>query len=208
MFFFGAVRGLYSIPLLIKWWLWRDSNPQNRDPKSRTYSNSVTQPLVDGKTMEAIMTTITYTKSVLEQAVYNSTSYAGVLRYLGLKQAGGTQSYIKGRIQYFNINTSHFTGSTWNRGLKLPKLTATQILVKRSSKQLKQKTMILRRALLEVGRLYICEWCKIGETWNNKPITLEIDHIDGDFLNNEVNNLRFLCPNCHSQTSTHNRRKK
>lgn len=149
-----------------------------------------------------------YSRHILSEAVKASKSYSGVLRYLGLKQAGGTQSYIKRRIQYFDIDTSHFTGSTWNRGLKLPKLTANQILVKRSSGQFKQKTMILRRALLEVGRLYICEWCKINGTWNNKPITLEIDHIDGNFLNNEANNLRFLCPNCHSQTSTYNRRKK
>ena len=48
---------------------------------------------------------------------------------------------------------------------------------------------------------YSCSCCTLGE-WNNKPIVLELDHIDGDNRNNEPSNLRLLCPNCHSQTPT------
>lgn len=50
-------------------------------------------------------------------------------------------------------------------------------------------------------RGYQCEECKITE-WNNKPILLECDHIDGNHKNNTLENLRLLCPNCHSQTPT------
>lgn len=46
-----------------------------------------------------------------------------------------------------------------------------------------------------------CLICKI-DSWNSIPVILEIDHIDGDRTNNTKNNLRLLCPNCHSQTST------
>jgi hypothetical protein len=48
---------------------------------------------------------------------------------------------------------------------------------------------------------YSCICCGIS-TWNDKPITLELDHIDGDPDNNMPSNLQLLCPNCHSQTPT------
>jgi response regulator of citrate/malate metabolism len=59
-------------------------------------------------------------------------------------------------------------------------------------------------------RLYIlerdnhkCVWCGIGTTYNDKPLVLQIDHIDGNRKNNSEDNLRTMCPNCHSQTETY-----
>jgi HNH endonuclease len=53
----------------------------------------------------------------------------------------------------------------------------------------------------------VCNWCGGGNIWNERPLTLQIDHMDGDRRNWSLENLRFLCPNCHSQTETFGVRK-
>ena len=53
----------------------------------------------------------------------------------------------------------------------------------------------------------ICENCGIGE-WNGKKLTMEVEHVDGNVNNNNSDNLKVLCPNCHSQTPTWRRKKK
>lgn len=147
-----------------------------------------------------------YTREMLEEAVANSTSVMGVLRYFNLRQAGGSNSNMSSRIKYFNIDTSHFTGSGWNKGgTATNRKTAEQILVVLKPGSHRQKYTQLRRAMLEKGIEHKCELCSLGNIWNNTCITLEIDHIDGDWLNNKLGNLRFLCPNCHSQQNQTNR---
>lgn len=51
-----------------------------------------------------------------------------------------------------------------------------------------------------------CEECGISDTWNGKPLSFELHHVDGDHYNNEISNLQILCPNCHSQTDSYRRR--
>jgi len=58
----------------------------------------------------------------------------------------------------------------------------------------------IRKVLTEIEG-YKCSCCGISE-YNNKPITLQVDHIDGNAGDNSPDNLRLICPNCHSQTST------
>lgn len=59
----------------------------------------------------------------------------------------------------------------------------------------------LRKRMLREGTKYACAECGIDE-WCGKPISFEVDHIDGNSRNNCLSNLRLLCPNCHSQTIT------
>ena len=65
----------------------------------------------------------------------------------------------------------------------------------------------LKKILLTSGREYKCESCGIKD-WNNKPLSLELEHKDGDCFNNDLSNLEFLCPNCHSLTPTFRGRNK
>lgn len=65
------------------------------------------------------------------------------------------------------------------------------------------RAVSLRKALLHLGRKYECEVCQQGPTWNGQPLTLQVDHKDGDNQNHVPENLRFLCPNCHTQTPTY-----
>ena len=63
----------------------------------------------------------------------------------------------------------------------------------------------LKKILITAGRSYECEMCEISE-WQGHKISLDLDHIDGDTFNNDLSNLRYLCPNCHSTTHTYRRR--
>jgi hypothetical protein len=150
-----------------------------------------------------------YTRALLEEAVAASVTMSGVLRHLGLRQNGGTQAHLRRRINGFGIDTSHFLGQAHSRGRpSTRRLAPEKVLVVRPEGATRQKPATLKRALLSLGRQYRCEGCGVGSTWNGKPLTLQIDHIDGHFLDCRVENLRFLCPNCHSQTPTHAGRNK
>lgn len=140
-----------------------------------------------------------YTREVLEPAVAASTSVAGVLRYLGLRQNGGAHAHISRTIKKLGLDTAHF--QRWGPHNTAPlKHAPERILVRRPPGSPRMSRRMLRRALLESGMPYECATCGINAMWRGQPLTLDIDHIDGDFLNNEIENLRFLCPNCHRQT--------
>lgn len=59
---------------------------------------------------------------------------------------------------------------------------------------------VIKRILIE-DRGYKCESCDNSE-WMGEPITLELEHSDGNYMNNNIDNLKLLCPNCHSMTPT------
>jgi hypothetical protein len=148
-----------------------------------------------------------YTREILESAVRQNHSLAGVLRTLGLKPAGGSHTHISRRIKTLGIDTSHFLGQGSNRGPdhRGPKpLTCEQVFVLRKSGY-RQKARILRKALLESGRPYHCgrKGCPLSDEWLGEPLVLHVNHKNGDWLDDRAENLEFLCLNCHSQTPTY-----
>ncbi|WP_395296038.1 HNH endonuclease signature motif containing protein [Kitasatospora hibisci] len=145
-----------------------------------------------------------YTKELLQEAVSASHSVAGVVRYLGQRQAGGTQAHIGRRIKAFGIDTSHFTGQAHNRGKTSPRrLPPEEVLVQRPMEAKRIPGVRIRRALAALGRPECCEGCGTGSEWRGRPLTLEVDHINGDWSDNRPGNLRLLCPNCHAVTETY-----
>ncbi|GAA4924798.1 HNH endonuclease [Actinoplanes utahensis] len=143
-----------------------------------------------------------YTADVLAAAATHSTSIAGVLRMLGLRPAGGSHSHISRRLKQLGIDTSHFTGSAHNLGdhnlRNVPRRERLQRLPE-GSRRVPGKR--LRTALTNIGVPEHCAWCGCGTIYNGRPLVLHVDHINGDFLDNRPDNLRLLCPNCHSQTA-------
>ena len=144
---------------------------------------------------------IKYTKELLQNAVSKNISVAGVMKDLrgDIPPSGSLHAHLKKQIKKFGIDTSHFTGKAWNKGgTTSQKISWEKVLVFHRNEDRKESTHRLRRALLESGRKYICEMCKISE-WNKKSIVLEVHHKNGDNRDNRPENLIFLCPNCHSQ---------
>lgn len=143
----------------------------------------------------------------LAAAVAASISYAEVLRRLGIKQAGGSQAHISRRVKAIGLDTSHFHRRAPNRGKPSPQRARPELVLRMlppGSGRI--RTPQLRRALIESGVLETCDECGRKPEWCDKPLRLVIDHRNGDWLDNRLENLRFLCPNCHSQTATWCRR--
>lgn len=142
---------------------------------------------------------MSYTEKELRQAVKDSYSYSQVLLNLGKSKSGSSIKVIRNKINSKSIDVSHFK-KTRNYEVSTNKKHWKDILIHDELKQCRRTGNRLTLALKESGRKYKCEGCDNDGVWQNELLKLEVDHIDGNWLNNLPDNLRFLCPNCHSQT--------
>ncbi|MBD0747538.1 HNH endonuclease [Streptomyces sp. CBMA152] len=147
---------------------------------------------------------VRHTEEHLRSAVAASTSFKDVVRHLGISQVGGNQAHISRRIAALGIDTSHFSQTRNGR----PKGSLGDALVLRSREDGRIPGARLRRELLRIGVPECCAGCGIGAEWNGKPLRLEVDHINGNWWDNRPENLRLLCPNCHSVTDTYRGRRR
>ncbi|MFF9471922.1 HNH endonuclease [Streptomyces roseolus] len=137
----------------------------------------------------------------LRSAVESSLSISGALRLLGRQDSGQMRELFHRWVEEDDLSTSHFLGQAHQRGRKGPRRPAAAILVRHEGRR-RTRTHMLRRALREVGVPEECAECGAGTTWLGDPITLEIDHVNGDWSDDRRENLRLLCPNCHAVTDT------
>ncbi|MFC6061654.1 HNH endonuclease signature motif containing protein [Streptomyces ochraceiscleroticus] len=149
-----------------------------------------------------------WTKEALEAAVASSTNMCDVLRHLGLDVVGGHHTHISRRIRALGIDTSHF-GDTQHSGPSTRRRRAREELLRKQDPANARRipAQRLRHALLVRGAAERCAMCGIGPTWQDQPLPLEVDHINSDWRDNRPENLRFLCPNCHSTTDSYRGRR-
>ena len=152
-----------------------------------------------------------WTRTQLEEAVKTCGSVRQVLAKLGLKEAGGNYYQIKKYINELGLEIKHFHGMTWNKGLKIEGqywYKMEELLVEDSSYQSFKLKQRLFQDGIKTPKCEECGWCQKSE---DGRIPLELDHINGNNRDNRIENLRVLCPNCHSLKPTHrgrNRKKK
>lgn len=142
-----------------------------------------------------------YNELSLRKAILESFSLRETLKKLGVSPAGGNYESLKKAINFFKINTNHFSGQGHLKGKShdFKKRAIESILVYGKL----ENTWRLKQRLINEGlKQEVCENCLL-DCWLGGPIPLELHHIDGDRKNNQMSNLKLLCPNCHTLTGNY-----
>ena len=146
-----------------------------------------------------------YNIKLLVNLLKESTTYSEICRGFNIKESGGNIRTIKRKIKKYKLDDSHLKGKGWNTGKRYinnsRKIELNEILTNNSTYT---NTHGLKLRLVKENMLeYKCVKCGNNGKWNDEKLSLQLDHKNGNRNDNRIENLRILCPNCHSQTKTY-----
>lgn len=131
-------------------------------------------------------------------AIKESTTWTDALRMIGLTNHGHNHRTLQRIAREHKIDTSHYNARS-GRLRRNPEYTFTQIFCTNSNYSRNRLSHAIRRFDLIDYKCALCDNCG---SWQNKRLVLTVDHKNGIPNDNRIDNLRYLCPNCHSQTET------
>lgn len=138
-----------------------------------------------------------YNQEQLEKIIKESNSFSECCRKIGYSDKGRYgPDVIKEKCKEYSIDYSHFHKKNNNKNNV--KYSIEEILIEDSNyKNISSlKSRLIKEKILE----YKCDICGNEGEWMGLPLVLQLDHINGNHLDHRIENLRFICPNCHSQT--------
>lgn len=134
-------------------------------------------------------------KELLQQLVNTSESLSEILRKQGKAKSGAALKVLKNTLEAYNIDYGNLDFTYTQRKI----CSLNEKLQKGTNPTLqKLKQQLINEGLKEDK----CEICGQLPEWNGQPLVLQLDHINGDHYDNRIENLRIVCPNCHTQTDT------
>lgn len=141
-----------------------------------------------------------FTKEEFIHLTKTCRSIRQILLELGIAAQGGNYQVVHKFARQHNIDLSQLKGQGWGTGIKRSLKRPIEDYL---SNTFPINSFDLKKRLLREGIFQpICSSCK-NTKWLSNDIPLELDHEDGNNENNNLDNLRLLCPNCHALTPTY-----
>lgn len=145
-----------------------------------------------------------YNEIQLIEAVKSSNTWGEVVTHLGLSKSGDSYRHVQSVVKRFGISTDHFYAKV-REAYRIP---SNEELFSIHGDSFRASPNTVRGRARKVLLPRVCNLCGNPGSHNGSELVLQLDHINGNNLDNRLENLRWLCPNCHSQTSTFSKKKK